>query len=294
MTLHYLQIFCMVCRENSVTKAAAKLHMVQPAVSRVIASLEDHYQTRLFDRIDRRLKLTPAGNQLWADAEQVLADFERLEANIGARRQNPRLRVGCSIGIGSLFMRHYLHLFKQDFPDVQVLVSENHTSAVKEKLLANELDFAVVEGFVTEENLVSEPFYDDELIPVCAPDYPLTRLPEVTMADLAADRLILPEPGTGTRDLLESVAAASGCRLVPIWSGLNYPAMMELARDGIGVTVLSIHRVRADLENGSLVVLKNHLNLTRRFSIVHHRNKYLGDAARGFMEVCRSCGQVPE
>lgn len=290
MTLHHLEIFCMVCRESSMTKAAEKLHIAQPAVSRTISSLENYYHVKLFERIDRKLRLTPEGSRLWTDAEQVLADFERLENNLGNQREAPKLRVGCSIGIGALFMRRYLDLFRERCPEIRVMVSENHTSAIKEKLLANELDFAIVEGFVTEESLISEAFFDDELIPVCAPDYPLASKDEITMEDLASDSLILPEPGTGTRDLLTSAAAAAGCLLDPVWSGLNYPAMLTMAKEGLGVTVLSRHRVAADIQNGSLIPLKNQLHLNRKFSIVYHRNKYLCRAASEFMEICRQTG----
>lgn len=290
MTLRYLEVFCMVCRENSMTRAAEKLHMVQPAVSRTVAALENYYRVKLFERIDRKLHLTPEGNRLWSDAEQVLADFEKLEANLADRRESPRLRVGCSIGIGSLFMRRYLDEFRKVCPHVRVSVSENHSQAVKEKLLANELDFAIVEGFVTEENLIGEGFFDDELIPVCAPNHPLAGKECVTMKDLAAEDLFLPEPGTGTRDLLTGAAAAAGCLLDPVWSGLNYPAMLDMAREGLGVTILSRYRVAADIEKGALIALPNHLSLTRRFSIVYHRNKYLSDAARTFMAICKQTG----
>lgn len=290
MTLRYLEVFCMVCRENSMTKAAEKLHMVQPAVSRTIAALEDYYQVKLFERIDRKLRLTPEGSRLWTDAEQVLADFERLEANLANRRESPRLRVGCSIGIGALFMRRYLEAFHEKYPNVRVNVSENHTSAIKEKLLANELDFAVVEGFVTEENLISEGFFDDELIPVCAPHYPLAQKTKISLKDLATDVLFLPEPGTGTRDLLTSAAAATGCLLDPVWSGLNYPAMLDMAKEGLGVTILSRHRVAAGIAEGSLVALPIDQPLTRKFSLVYHRNKYLSETARTFMDICRQTG----
>ena len=81
MTLHHLEVLCAACRENSMSGAANRLHLTQPAVSRTIMEIEKHYGFKVFERINKRLFLTEHGRQLWNDSERVLKDLSVLEQN---------------------------------------------------------------------------------------------------------------------------------------------------------------------------------------------------------------------
>ena len=82
MTLRHLKVFVTVCELNSITRAAEKLYVAQPAVSSAIKELEDYYDIKLFDRISRRLYLTDAGKSLLAYATHIVSLFSEMESNV--------------------------------------------------------------------------------------------------------------------------------------------------------------------------------------------------------------------
>ena len=91
MTLRHLKIFTAVCAENSITKAAEKLHMAQPAVSVAIKELEDYYGVKLFDRISRRLYLTDIGRNFLDYAIHIVSLFDDMENHIREWKSSEKL-----------------------------------------------------------------------------------------------------------------------------------------------------------------------------------------------------------
>lgn len=287
MTLKHLEIFRTVCREHSMTKAAELLHMTQPAVSRAVAELEEYYNKKLFDRIGRRLLLTADGQAFLADTEEVLRSFETLEINAGKRKAQNTLHIGCSMGIGFGLMPAYLECFRQECPDTRVLVTENATSVLKQYLVAGELDFAIAEGFITEDCFTKDSFFEDELLLLASPGHPLADGHTVNFDELKSQDFLLPDRMTATRELFDHVMAAHGINITPVWTGINIDVLVRMAKAGAGVTVLSRKWVEKELEEGSLKVIPAEIRMPRAYSFVWHRHKYLSDEALRFMAICR-------
>lgn len=287
MTLKHLEIFRAVCREKTMTNAATILHMTQPAVSRAIAEMENHYKKRLFNRIGKRLSLTDDGEQLLTDAENVLKAYETLEVNIGLTKPSALLKVGCSLGIGFGYMEEYLQAFEEVCPMTKVHVMENPTSVLQTYLLSGELDFAIVEGYITDPSLVTTPFFDDELVLLAPPSYPLADGHCVKAKELPEHDLLLLDRMTATRGIFDNVMASHGIHVSPIWTGINPSVLLRMAREGKGITVVSRHWAEKDLADGTLVVLPAEFSMHRTYSLVYHRSKYLPPEAFTFMELCK-------
>ena len=116
MTLHHLEVLCAACRENSMSGAANRLHLTQPAVSRTIMEIEKHYGFKVFERINKRLFLTEHGRQLWNDSERVLKDFGVLEQNAQNSSKISSLQIGCGIAIGTILMPELIMSFRERYP----------------------------------------------------------------------------------------------------------------------------------------------------------------------------------
>ncbi|MBS6643068.1 MAG: LysR family transcriptional regulator [Clostridiaceae bacterium] len=294
MTLKHMTVFCTVCEEMSMTKAAERLYMTQPAVSRMIGELEKHYDVRLFDRIDRQIYLTAAGKQLWKDSKNVLLSMEQLENHLQSKAVSPVLKVGCSLGIGITYIQNYLDRYYESYPDTLVRITENHSSYVEEKVAVNELDLGIIEGIVHLDTLVSTPFHKDDLAAVCAPFHALAGYSidrssaPLSLRDLNEAGLSLPENGTGTREHLNSEAAKNGMKLTPIWSTINYSNIFQQVLNGRAVTVLSRHLLKDMLEKGTLVELNTDFHIRRTFHIIRHKYKYLASNAQFFIKLWES------
>ena len=101
MTIRHLRIFEAVAREGSMNRAAARLYLSQPTVSKAVKELEEYYGVRLFERLSQRLYITREGELLLSYARQVLEGFDRMERALRRPDRPQELRVGCSVTVGT-------------------------------------------------------------------------------------------------------------------------------------------------------------------------------------------------
>ena len=201
MNLRQLSIFCAVCEEMSFTRAAKRLYMTQPAVSHVIAGLERETGCVLFDRISRGIHLTGAGRAFYEKAARIVELMGDLERSPGELDFASPLRIGSSITIANVFLPDILHAFSASFA-TPVSVGVDTARHNTERLLANEIDAALIEGAVTDSRLVARPFSSFTIAAVCAPSYPGPR--SVSPTALMRETLLLREKGSSVRELFDS------------------------------------------------------------------------------------------
>lgn len=287
MTLRHIEVFCMVCREGTMSAAAKRIHITQPAVSRMISELEHHYNVQLFERINKQIYLTNQGHQLWEDSENLMLAYEKLEEHIKGPILSSSLRIGCGVGIGTSLMHNFVKCFSARYPDCKVYISENSSRIIQQQVAKNELDFALIEGEIAETNLHNESFYTDRLIPVCSPQYidQITKKP-ITFADLADENLMLPERGFGTRELVEREAMKNNVVLHPIWSSASHLNILNRTISGEGISILSRLIVRDALQSKQVVEIPADFKFDRVFSIVWHKHKHLTAEAAYFISIC--------
>ena len=168
MTFRHLKIFIAVAQTGSMSAAARELYIAQPTVSQVIAEIENEYGIRLFERLSRRLYITREGRQLLDYARHITALFEEMERDLHYASRNRTLRVGATITVGSCVLPALVARFEAENPSDTVEVLVDNTRVIEEKILSSELDFGLVEGDVTEPDLLSRPVLRDELVLICA------------------------------------------------------------------------------------------------------------------------------
>ncbi len=289
MTLKHLKIFVTVCDCNSVTAAAKKLYLAQPSVSLAIKELEDYYQVKLFDRISKRLYLTEAGKRLLNYARHITGLFQEMEDEIKNWDAVGELKIGSSITIGTELMPEYVKQFTTLFPHIKVQVSIYSSNLIEEKILQNELDFALIEGVAHSPYLISQDFQDDHLVVICAPTHPLLSKQNLCLDDVKSESFLLREKGSGTRDLIDSLLITRGISLNPIWEGTSTRALINAAAKGLGISILPKDLVQREVSEGKVAILKlMDIEFSRTFKIIYHQNKYLTPMALSFIELCQS------
>ena len=289
MTIRHMVIFRKVCETDcNMTKAAEELHMTQPSVSLAIKELERYYGVQLFDRIGRRLWITEAGRRFLQYAVHISGLFADMETSLRDWDAKGMLRVGASITIGSQFLPFYVKAFSAVCPETDVRVVIEQTERLEKKLLANELDFALIEGLTHDPGIVSEPYMEDYLSIICAAGSGWKEGQIISLDEFRAQRFLLREYGSGTREVFEHVVEQAGIHIEPAWEAMSTTALVNAVINGLGISVLPHRMILPALRQGQIITVGvKELNFRRNFCVVYHRDKLLTSAARKMISICK-------
>ena len=218
MTIRHLRIFIEVVDSGKMSTAAEKLYISQPTVSQAIRELEEHYGVLLFERLSRKLYITPKGERLLSYARNVVKQFDDMEEMMLKGNYVEKIRIGATNTVGNCILGDVIRSFKEINPHIEVYSYVNNTKDVEEKLLRSELDIGIVEGNVKSQDLISIPEVNDFLVLICAKDHPLAKKKTVKLKDLENVKFAMREQGSGTRELFERYMLENG---IPIKIGFE-------------------------------------------------------------------------
>jgi len=291
-----LQVFHTVARLLSFTKAAETLHMTQPAVTFQIRQLEDHFNTRLFDRTHNRISLTAAGEQVLRFADRIFELYAEMENSIrGLTGEiSGALTIGASTTIAEYMLPTLLGDFKEKYPEVTIHLKVANSDGIVSLVESNAIDLGVVESSVANKNLVVEVCKRDHLMGIVPPGHPLAKETSVKFARLLEYPFICREEGSGTRgvigEYLDQLPECEGALKVAMELG-SPEAVKGAVEAGMGVSVVSRATIQKELRLGTLVALELDPPLERPFSFVHQKQKFrlrvmeeLLEFARGYCE----------
>lgn len=289
MTLRNLRIFLAVADCGSMSEAAKKMHIAQPSVSGTIGEIEDQYGVRLFERLGRRLYITPTGTQLCEYARHILSMYDAMEQRLKNADETDLLRVGATVTVGTCVLGGALQRYMKETGNQAPQVVVDNTHVMEQMLLKSELDVAIVEGKITSPDLVTQFMMNDPLALVCARDKnPFGSKKSVRLAELQDVPFILREKGSGTREVFETVMP----RINAQWVCNNSEAILRGTEMGFGMTVISRRLASERLRSGRLVEIHvADASLERQFTIVWHKNKYFGASLQQFIDVCAQYGR---
>lgn len=289
MTIRHMIIFRTVCENGfNSTKAAEVLHMTQPAVSLAIKELEQYYGVHLFDRIGRRLQITDAGKHFLQYAIHISDLFSDMETGLRDWDSKGILRIGASITIGSQFLPRYVKAFTEICPGLDVRVTVDQSERLEQKIMANELDCALIEGIAHDPNIVSEAYMEDHLSIICSRDKGWKQGQVVSIEDFQRQRFLLREIGSGTREVFDRVVEQAGIHITPVWEAMSTTALVNAVINGLGIAVLPHRMILPALRQGLVCTVKvEGLSFSRNFHIIYHKDKFLTSSAKRFINLCR-------
>lgn len=271
MTIRHLKTFCAVCEEGGITRAAEKLCVAQPSVSQTIGELERYYGVSLFDRVGRRLVLTPEGERLRVKAQEAIASFSEFEE--AARDTNARhvIRIGSSVTAGQMVLPRLITAIETTLDRAECRATADSAAAVEQLVEQGSLDFALVEGSVSRA-LAAEAVFSDRLMAVCSAGMKIKNT--LSPSELVALPLLLRRRGSASRDLFDERLSALGLKAQPKLSSSSNSVLLAAAREGLGVAVLPEALVSAELAAGRLKEVRiQGLELSRRWFAVRRQDK---------------------
>lgn len=285
-----LEAFVAIARHESVSRAAELLSMSQSATSTALAELEKQFDTRLFDRHGKRLRLNEQGKRLLPPAMEVLDRARDLERQLENSTDIGPLRVGATLTIGNYLVALLIGDFKRRHPGSDIHLEVNNTAHIMERVLNYELDIGMIEDDRQHPDLNVLPWMDDELVLFAAPDHPLAQRATITLEDLAQASWIVREPGSGTRQTFERGLHAIVPRLNILLELEHTEAIKRAVEAGLGIGCISRLALRESFKRGSLVHLPTpaELDLRRGFYFVLHKRKHLTAGIGKFLDLCRA------
>lgn len=286
MTLEQLRIFVAVAEREHVTRAAADLNLTQSATSAAVAALEHRYDTRLFDRVGRRIELTEAGRLFLVEARGVLARAAAAETLLTdlAGLKRGALSLAASQTIGNYWLPPLMQRYQERYPGVALSLRIGNTEQVANWIHETSADLGLIEGEIDDPALSAAQVAEDEMLLVVGVRHPWARRATIQPAELPDSPWVLREKGSGTRSIFESWL--SGVDLSPelLTVGMELPsneAVRSAVEAGAGATVISRLVVATMLRAGSLIAVPLSLP-KRRFYALRHKERHVTHAERAF------------
>lgn len=287
ITMRQLTVFQSVAAHLSYTKAAAELHLTQPAVSMQIRQLEDNLGLPLFEQIGKKVYLTTAGQEMVHYSRaiaQQMTEIEEVFAGLkGVEGGTLKLAVP---GTANAFMTRFLAEFCRRYPQIKLNLAIANRAGLLQRLTHNETDLVVMGQPPDDLDLVSRRFMDNPLVVIAAPDHPLAkRLKRVPLAKLLEQSFVIREPGSGTRIAMQRFFAEHDIELRASMEVSSNESIKQAVAAGLGLGIVSIHTLEMELALQRVAVLKaERFPIMRYWYIVHREGKRLAPVARAFMQ----------
>jgi len=291
----HLAAFHAAAITGSVTAAARRLHVSQPALTREIRELEARLGVTLFDRLPRGMQLTEAGRLLAEFSTQIFHLAASAETALGefAGLTRGHVALVASHTVGVYLLPGLIDTFNSRYPGVTLDLAITNSEAVQRALVAQERQLGWVEGPYDTDVFDAVCIGDDEIVAVAGSRHPYARRRRLSAADLDNGELVMREAGSGTREALAAAYAAQGLVLAPAVSIASAQAITRLLRLGRAISWVSRRSVTDELAAGVLVELAvSDLRVARPLQMIWRKGQALSPAARAFRDL--TARQMPD
>ena len=266
--------------------------MTQPAVTFQIKQLEEHFNTRLFDRGHGRIALTPAGDIVLDYAERILGLSAELDTRLKEMTGQVAgvLLIGASMTIAEFLLPQVLGEFRARHPKVLPRLIVANSETVESRVAEHTLDLGFIEAPSHMPALVADFCADDELQVLCAPGHPLARLASVTPKQLLKHFFISREQGSGTREVTDNYFQNAGIEpesLDTVMELGSPEAIKGLVSSGLGFAIMSRATIAKEVKLGQLVAVPLSPRLMRTLSVVYPKEKFRSRLANTFIEFAK-------
>ncbi|XXY45834.1 LysR family transcriptional regulator [Sorangium sp. So ce269] len=291
LEIRHLRLVRAIAEEGGPTRAAARLHLTQSAVSHQLAELEGRLGVALFTRVRRQLKLTPAGARLLDAARTMLVDLARIERDLqyAGSRRNEVFRIVVECFTTYHWLPPVLSALAADHPHVDVRIVLEARREPVAALLRGEIELAIVSSPVRDRALVVEPLFDDEWTVIVPPSHPLAARPYVTAIELGQEKLLTHDAPRSDVERLRELIASERAQMpfaarVPLTD-----VLVELVKAGLGVGLVSRWAVAPAIARGEVVGRRlTRDGLAERWTAVYRRDAAARFPLARFAELLRA------
>jgi LysR family transcriptional regulator, low CO2-responsive transcriptional regulator len=284
MTLYQLEVFALVAKHQSFTKAAKELRVGQPTVSALMIQLQKELGVKLFEQLGVRTHLTQPGTKLLRRTQTMLALVQEAKDEMEELKglKKGKVSVGGSVLAAAFFLPIAVQAFTKEHPELEVVLKVERSEVLEKMLLEGELDVAFMGLAPRSPLIVAQPCREEEIVVIAPPNHPLTKKRSVPLALLAATPLIsagrLPVNGGVLREIVEREFAKRRLSSVP-WQQVNLDigsrdVVRTAVASGLGIGFISKCHILSDAKAGRLKILNvPELKLKRTMYLAVHRQR---------------------
>lgn len=285
-TLHQLDVFAEVAKQKSMTKAAEKLFMSQPAISIQVKKLQDHFGISLFEVIGKELFLTEAGKELYQAQKSISKELNNLEMALSEMKGMLKGTLNIAVvSTAKYFMPYILGAYRNKYKNIQISLKVTDRNEVKELLRNNMCDLAVFSVLPEELDLETVDFLTNQLLMASAPDHPLAKKKNISFKSLEEHPFLIREPGSGTRMVMQHLFDQYDISPNIVMELGTNEAVKQAIMAGIGISLISKYSLTLEASLGKISILDvEDLPYENVWKLVYPKGKKLSPAAQNFIE----------
>lgn len=290
MDFKQLESFVNIAKLKSFSKAADKLYLTQPTISNHIHLLEKELGTILFNRTNKNITLTRAGDILYEYAISILNKKEHAYFSLNEFKGKIEgvLEISSSSIPELYFLTDAIYKFGLKYPDVKYSLMKYDTRQVVDKILNGDIDFGIVGAKRDINQLEYIDIMDDEISLIIPSTGPFSKYESITSADCLNLPLVLREDGSGTRTAVLDYLTANGIntdQLNVVAEVENNETIKRFVQLGLGVSFVSKRSVDKEINEGTLKCLPiDGHQISRKFYFVYHKKRVLSPLSETFKD----------
>ena len=290
MNINLLKSFIVIAETQSLSRAAERLFITQPALSQQIKQLENHFSVQLIERTNRGIVLTEPGKILYDFATRIVSTYEDLEKNMDDFRASisGNLVVGASSIVGGYAVPCSIFIFKEKYPETNIKLKVGNRKQILEELRDGTIDVAIIEGEKPDGNLVSSEIASEEMVVIVPYRKPWQGRTSLSLEEFLSQPLIMREDGSGTRQMIERCFVQAGIdknRLNIVMELSSADSIKAAVEAGHGISIMPKLAIRKELYNKTLIALKiEGVPLVQKIHLAYKREKVQSHVARAFIK----------
>ena len=286
VTIRQLRALAAVHSDRSVTAAAKRLHLSQPAVTLQIRNLQTLAGLPLIQRTGDGMLLTDAGREVLALSERIEAAITNCETSLEmmAGKTAGRVSIG-AVSTAKYFVPFMISGFSRLHPNVDVTLSIGNRQEIGTALRGYDLDFAIMGRPPADIDMDVRLIGDHPHVIIAPTGHRLARKSRIALADLAEETFLMREPGSGTRGLMEQLFETARVRPKIGMAMSSNETIKQAVIAGLGIAFISAHTVATELDERRLVTLDvDGLPVVRQWFVLSRKDKILLPPARAMLE----------
>jgi DNA-binding transcriptional LysR family regulator len=295
MTMQQLEALIHLVEERSFSRAAKKMHLTQPSLTKHIRNIEEALGAKVVIRSSRSLALTPEGRVLYDYARRIIKLRDEARERVLRLREEEAgdIRIAASTIPATYILPYAIGGFRKKHPRIRMTVRTIDSSDVIEMVLGNGVEIGIIGKKPSGGKLIAEVLWEDRLVMAVPSRHPWAKRRSVRIAEIAETPFVIREKGSGTREALEDCLRETGDPGVPhlnIAAELgSSEAVKEAIIAGLGISVISVHAIRRELKSGLLAALSiDECRIERSFYLIYRRQFDLMNHHKRFLEFIRA------
>ena len=295
VNLLQLEALVNLVEERSFSRAAKRMYLTQPSLTKHIRNLEDALGAKVVDRASRALTLTPEGRLVCDYARRILKLREEAADRVMRLRdaESGDIRIAASTIPATYILPNTIGGFRKRYPGIRTTVRTADSSEVIEMILENEAEVGFVGKRPPAGKLVAEALWKDRLVLAVPAAHPLAKRRGVRLREIEKEPFVIREKGSGTRETIENCLRDGGrpglVHLNAVVELGSSEAVKEGILAGLGISVISAHAIRRELKSGLLAALSiDECRMERSFYLIYRRQFDLMAHHKRFIEYIRA------